>query len=45
MTYRANEIVEMIEKDWTIGEEVICEYSDDEFDFDDSDGEDQDMQW
>ena len=32
MNYRAEDIVEMIENEWKIGGEVICEYSDDDFD-------------
>ena len=32
MNYRAEDIVEMIENEWEIGGEVICEYSDDDFD-------------
>ena len=26
-----NEVVEMIENEWEIGNEIVCEYSDDDF--------------
>ena len=34
MSYRVEDIVEMIENEWEIGGEVICENSDDDFDVD-----------
>ena len=32
MNYSTTDIIEMVENDWDIGGEVVCEYSDDEFD-------------
>ena len=34
MNYSAADIIEMVENDWDIGGEVVCEYSNDEFDVD-----------
>ena len=33
MNFTAENIIEMIENDWDVGAEVICDGSDDEFDF------------
>ena len=32
MNFNAEEVVEIVMNDWEIGGEVVCEYSDDEFD-------------
>ena len=37
MNYSTADIIEMVENDWDIGGEVVCEYSDDEFDVEDED--------
>lgn len=32
MNFNIEEVVEIVTNDWEIGGEVVCEYSDDEFD-------------
>ena len=33
MSFTVGEIVEMVDNDWEVGAEIICDGSDDEFDF------------
>ena len=39
MNFSVNQVVNIIENDWNIGGEVICDGSDDDFDYDTDDEE------
>ena len=39
MNFSVNQVVNIIENDWIIGGEVICDGSDDDFDYDTDDEE------